>query len=237
MNALALAARSVPGVLGLGGALLGVWLSSACGGRAVTVEGEGGSEAVASGGATFGGSVGRAGSGAQAGTAGCSSGCSNIACATGSTLMSLPGSCCPICVPNMPCGGPCPVPMCGAGFHPEVTEGNCCPTCVADPIDESCAKGRATYATISQQVITKYQSIPCRVAGDCAVVSLINACSSSCQPVAVSSSLSASLLDFLSQESMMDCFSCGPVPDIACGTPAPACSAGQCVADWSIPPP
>ncbi len=217
---------------GLCALTLGAWFGSGCGGRAVMIEGAGGSDVVAGGGASFGG--GPAGRGGSVAQGGCSSGCVNIGCGPTLISMAVPGACCPVCVPNPACG-PCALPRCASGFHAEVLDGQCCPVCALDPITPSCAMGQASYASYSQQVIAKAQSLPCMIDADCTVVTLINACSPQCQPVAALSSVSESLVNALGQAAAMDCGTCLPPPDIACGTPPPACLGGQCTISDTLP--
>jgi len=174
-----------------------------------------------------GGASAQGGSFAQGGSGACSGPCSGIGCAVGSTPMTLPGSCCPVCVPNVACG-PCMPPLCSVGFHSEVPVGQCCPVCVPNPGDEICLKGKADYAMFSQQIVMKYQSVSCLNDVDCTVVSLSNACSAGCQPVALVKSLADSLVNNLSQTAATDCATCGPPPPIACPVPSPRCNNGQC---------
>lgn len=219
---------------------------SACGGRAVTIEGSAGSGAtgeVGAGGAGASagranggtGNVGRAGSGSAgvAGVAGAGNACSfttcpSIGCGPGTTPYYPPGACCPICQSN--CEAPCPVIVCPSGYELQQQPGECCPTCVQTTTPE-CAAGLQSYQDLRSQLVSKYQ-YGCTTIADCAVVATYNDCESGCSPVAIWSSAVDFFYSNLSSAALMDCSACGPAPPPCLIPPSSSghlvCNQGQC---------
>jgi hypothetical protein len=195
------------------------WASSACGGRAVTIETTSDSGGASSGGGTSSGSA-----VTQGGAASCVAPCTS--CAAGMKLTTVPGACCPACVPNT-CG-PCAAFTCSSGYHEQLSPGACCPECSPDPVPSTCMQGQANYATLSQQIVTKFQTLPCTTAADCTVVGLSNACAGACQVFAVVSSESDSFRDLLSNAAQADCATCPAPQETLCIGPGAICNNAQC---------
>jgi len=231
-------------------------LASACGGRAVTIEGSAGSGAtgdvgsgatgdVGAGGTGTGagggranggtGNVGRAGSG-SAGFASAGAGntcgattCPAIACGTGTTPYFPPGACCPICQSN--CAAPCPGIACASGYELQQQPGECCPSCVPSMSSE-CAAGLQSYQQLRSQLISKYQ-YGCASDADCVATFVYDNCENGCLPAAIWTGAVDFFYSNLTSAAMMDCSACGALPP-SCSSPSPAvvCNQGQCA--WAV---
>jgi len=214
---------------------------SACGGRAVTIEGSAGSGATgdvgtggtgtSGGGRANGGTgnVGRAGSG-SAGVAGAGhtcgfTTCPAIACGPGSTPYFPPGSCCPICQSN--CAAPCPAIACASGYELQQQPGQCCPSCVPSTNSE-CATGQQNYQQLRAQLVSKYK-YGCATAADCVAAAVYNNCESGCSLEAIWSGAVDFFNSNLGSAALMDCSACGPAPP-PCLIPPPVldCNQGEC---------
>jgi hypothetical protein len=226
---------------------------SACGGRAVTIEGSAGSAAtgdVGTGGASTGGTggggranggtgnVGRAGSGsaglssAGAGNACGFTTCPLLACGPRSTPYYPPGACCPICQSN--CDAPCPNIACASGYELQQQPDQCCPSCVPSTMLD-CATGQQNYQQLRSQLVSKYQ-YGCASDADCVAAAVYNNCESGCSLVPIWSGAANNLNSNLSSAALMDCAACGSAPPPCLIPPAPvACYQGQCAFQSNLP--
>jgi hypothetical protein len=93
-------------------------------------------------------------------------------------------------------------------------------------------QGQANYATFTQQLVTKYQTLPCTTPADCIVVAVSSACAGACQIFAVPSSESESFRNTLTNAAQADCTTCPASPGNPCVAPAPMCIDAHC----SFPP-
>lgn len=223
---------------------LGLLLSSACGGRAVTIEGSSPGGSAGTGGATevagatnVGGAGGKAGAssagspGAGAPSGGAGSNCNQvecppIACGAGATLVTEPGACCPTCESNC-ASRPCADIACPSGYQLMTLPGQCCPNCVLDPMLD-CATGQQLYQQGRAQLTDKYQE-GCTSDAECIAVAPVNACETGCSYVAILGVTFNDLTSNLASAAMMDCANCGPTPSRICGPlPSVSCVQGQC---------
>jgi hypothetical protein len=238
------------------GRALGLCLlfGSGCGGRAVTVEGDGGGGPVSAGATSYAGAANRAG-GAGAGEGGASHGgasyggagntgsagapaagagnsCGNVSCPANTCTidqvpMTLPGTCCPICV--SPClQQVCPGLACASGYQLQTQPGQCCPSCVPIPMLD-CKSGQVTYAQLRAQSSDKY-SQGCASDRDCSMVAVSNRCEMACSYIPVWDQVAMDLEPALDENAAVDCAGCAESPPIQCvAAPPVACKAGQCV--------
>jgi len=215
-------------------------LLGACGGRARTINDDDDTAVRAGASSAGASSVGRAGAasggaiasgGASSSQAGSGGQCNNVKCANppcpaGSTLVTPPGSCCPVCQPG--CAQGCITIGCGPGTHPETLPGACCPVCVDDP-GVSCAEGMKGYALMRAQLLQKYE-FGCASDADCVVLAPSNLCENGCQYAAVWYGAANFFTDNLANYADSNCASCmmGPLPPCA-APPIPICVMGQCM--------
>jgi hypothetical protein len=212
---------------------LSVVLGGACGGRAVSVEeGSPAGGAMAAGGRPNGGpgSSGKGGgasAGAPSAGAGnqCVAACPEKTCDPGSSLVTRPGECCPVCqslCPNQVCALSCPM-----GFQLETPPGQCCASCVPLPMLD-CVTGRMNYLQLRDTLLSKYAS-GCNTAADCEVIAPSNGCELGCGYVAVASSELQNLISNLASDAWTDCAACDVPLTPPCDLPAPVvCLNGQC---------
>lgn len=220
--------------------LSGAWLAVACAGRATTIEGAGGIDAGGVAGSSHGGtsSSGGPNNGSAAGGGGFAcpvDSCPKSFCGPGLVETYLPGLCCPTCQPL--CDNRCPYLNCAEGYHLATPDGECCPMCVGAAVDTACAAGRNKYQVMRASVVQESQSLPCAVASDCTVISLLNRCDTECLSVSVLSSQGTPIDSALREASEMLCASCPPAGVYCPPSPVISCVDGRCSDYVPIPPP
>ncbi len=176
-----------------------------------------------------------ASAGAPSASGGSSAPCQNVNCVmpqcdADMKLVTLPGSCCPVCRPTCEPEGGCSTPMCGSGTHLGTSAGECCPVCVDDP-QLSCDQGQMGYRQRRQQFLDKYQS-GCKVDTDCVVLAPVNRCESGCGYAAVWYSAADDFTSNLKSDADTDCAACMEEEAPPCAPPMAAhCVMGQCSLD------